>query len=151
MVVDASWSIERELIDQQTFAERNAVTHACLAEADQVIGICMADNIGIARYTWAIQELKQLGHAERLMTLVTKAPATQRSIAAIEQTLQRLAGISVHAYLADDPTVFAKAAEVNLPIALAPRNSSVKQAIGTFVKGQLLGLEVRKRRLAKLG
>lgn len=151
LVVDISASLERELIDQRTLAERNAVTLAALQAADQVIGLCLADNIGLSRFVWAVQELKLLGHGPKLLTLVNRLPGGAKVSQAIELTLQRLAAIQVVGCLADDPAVFEAAAELSVPVALAPRNSSFKQGLATFVRSQLLGLEVSQRRLAKLG
>lgn len=152
VVVDVAAPLERELVDQRTLAERYAVTHAALNLANQIIGICNDDPISVARYVWAVQELKQLGASERLITAINRSRASgQKARGQIEATLHRLAGIRVSAYLADDPELFSRAAEAGVPISLAPRNSPTKQALNTFVRSQLLGLETSARRLAKLG
>lgn len=151
VVIDVAASLERELVDQRTLAERNAVTHACLQAANQIIGLALGESVGLARYTWAIQELKQLGVGEKLVTVINRYSPDSRTGRSLETTLERLAGVKVAGYLADDPEVFARAAEAQVPIALAPRNSSVKQVLATFTRSQLLGLDVGRRRLSKLG
>ena len=138
VVIDVASHLERELIDQRTLAERNAVTIAALTRADHIVGLCPADPIGLARYVWAVQEVKQLGHGAKLKTLLNRAAGSAKAGASAEATLHRLAGLQVHGRLAEDETLFARASELAVPINLVPRNSSVKQALSGFVRSQLL-------------
>ena len=49
VVIDVAPALERELVDQRTLAERFAVTHAVLAEATHIVGICSDDPISVGR------------------------------------------------------------------------------------------------------
>ncbi|MEN9713803.1 MAG: hypothetical protein RLZZ164_467 [Actinomycetota bacterium] len=151
VVIDVAASLERELVDQRTLAERYGVTHAVLSEATHIVGICNDDPISLARYVWAVQELKQLGHGERLLTLVNRSQTPARARGQLEALLSRLAGTQVAGYMSEDGELFTRASELAVPISLAPRNSPTKQALTAFVRSQLLGLEATGRRLAKLG
>lgn len=152
VVIDTSANIERELVDQRTLAERNAVTHAALTAADSIVAICPSDPIGLSRFVWAVQELKQLGHSNKLTTLINRMPATRtKQNQSLETALDRLAGLKVFAYLPDDPALFDRALDESLPINLVPKNSAVKQVLSAFIRSQFLSLETSARRLAKLG
>ena len=151
VVIDMSASLERELIDQRTFAERFAVNHAVLAEATHIVGICLDDPISVARYAWAIQELNQLGHGERLITLINRSRSSAKNRGVLETVLSRQAGVAVSAYLSDDAELFSRASDLALPFSLTPRNSPTKQALASFVRSRILGLATSGRRLAKLG
>ncbi len=138
VVLDVSSSLERDLIDQRTLAERNAVTIATLSRVEHIVGLCHADPIGLARYVWAIQEVKQLGHGAKVKTLLNRVPDSGRAGGEAETALHRLAGLQVHGRLPTDEVLFARASELAVPINLVPRNSSVKQALSTFIRSQLL-------------
>ncbi len=152
VVIDTSANIERELVDQRTLAERNAATIAALNAADSIVAICPNDPIGLSRFVWAVQEIKQLGQSSKLVTVVNRMPATRtKQNASLETALDRLAGLKVFAYLPDDQALFDRALDEALPINLVPKNSAVKQALSTFIRAQFLSLETSARRLAKLG
>ncbi len=138
VVLDLSSSIERELVDQRTLAERNAVTIAALTRVEHIVGLCLADPIGLARYVWAIQEVKLQGHGQKIKTVLNRVPDSGRAVIEAENALHRLAGLQAHARLASDEALFARASELSVPINLVPRNSSVKQAISAFTRAQLL-------------
>lgn len=152
VVIDTSALLERELVDQRSLAERFAVTHAVLQAANQIVAICPADSIGLSRYVWGVQELKQLGHSAKLLTLVNRLPqASGKLVESLDAALERLAGLRAFGYLPEDCELFTRANQQTLPINLVPKNSSVKQSLATFIRGRLLGIELTSRRLAKLG
>lgn len=151
--VDIAAGLESNVVDLKMQSERNATAIGALSTADHVLAICQADVVGINRFVWATQSLRELGLEASILVLVNKLNQTalgRRGAAEIAATLKTLAEVEVAAFIEDDPALFAKALAEGLPVSLVGRNSSAKQALSSFALANLL--EVRaKGSVAKLG
>ncbi|MEY4992948.1 MAG: hypothetical protein RIS82_70 [Actinomycetota bacterium] len=155
VIVDLSSSLEANLRHSITGLERNAVTWQVLQNAQQVITICSADPVGIARYlreVSALQALRPQGQllcvVNRLRTSVLGSSAKQQ----IAETLGRLAQITVDCFIPDDPIATDSAMKSAVSINQAKRSSLARMAISVLTKGLVLGeRSPLDRRIAKLG
>lgn len=105
VVVDTSTCIEGD----GSRSGRNSVTRTVLARADRILFICRADPIGVMSLSVALEELlDDLDiDASRLVVVVNRVPARSaaRRMARIRTEIENTSGLSVAAYLNEDPAV----------------------------------------------
>ncbi|MDR6904597.1 MinD-like ATPase involved in chromosome partitioning or flagellar assembly [Agromyces sp. 3263] len=107
VVIDTGFSLERdeELTSDQFAPRRNAATFACLAAADRVIAVGLADPVGLSRLLRGHGELVELVDADRVDVVVNRVRAAALGIdahAQVRQTLRRFAGITEATLLPHD-------------------------------------------------
>lgn len=155
VVVDVSASLEARLIGAQSATERNSATLTALRMADRVIAVCAADQISVHRFLWALQDLRAIKIEAEITVVVNRLRSSVLGSSAARQvsdTLARLAQVVIAAFIPDDPIAFDQALLSGKPVALGKRGSSARQAISTFVRGQLLNQRNHLDRVvAKLG
>ena len=103
VVIDTGFSLERdeELTSDQFAPRRNAATFACLAAADRVIAVGLADPVGLSRLLRGHGDLVEFVDADRIDVVVNRVRTGALGIdanAQVRQTLRRFAGIT-HATL----------------------------------------------------
>ncbi|WP_296648085.1 P-loop NTPase [Rhodoluna sp.] len=155
IICDLASNLEVGLRQQGSGQERNALTQSVLKTVDQIIGICIADQVGISRYLQQLPELTDLRPKGEVYTLVNRLRSSVLGANAkqqISETLARLGQVSPDGFIPDDSTAFDLALKNARPISLAKRGSAAKQAIELFARTQLLGQRSNlDKRLTKLG
>lgn len=155
IIFDLHSNFEAGLRQQSTGYDRNALNRWVLGGADQIIGICIADQVGISRYLSGFTNLVDLKPRGEIFTLVNRLRSSVLGPNAkqqITETLDRLGGILADGFVPDDSTSFDFALKNACPINLAKRGSPAKQALELFVRSKLLGQRSNlDKRLTKLG
>ena len=153
--VDVATNLEADVVDSQLLSARNSTTLGVLAAANQVIAVCAADVIGINRFVWAMQSLRELKLSASIHVLVNRLNQStlgRKAAADIATSIRTLAECQVDAFVDEDTALFGRALAEGVPAALIGRNSSAKQQIAKFALSQLLELPSKSnRRVAKLG
>ena len=119
-----------------------------------VVAVCAADPVSIERFLASEPFVRQSAAGEPLILVnrLRKSVLGASAKTQITETLSRLANLSVHGFVPDDPAACDQALLEALPIALARRSSGVKQAIAMFTQNHILGQRSRlDKRVAKLG
>jgi MinD-like ATPase involved in chromosome partitioning or flagellar assembly len=155
IICDLASNIEPGIRQQGSGQERNALTRSVLKAAEQIIAVCIGDQVGISRYLQQLPELIDLRPKGEVYTLVNRLRASVLGANAkqqISETLVRLGQVSPDGFIPDDATAFDLALKNALPISIAKRGSPAKQAIELFARTQLLGQRSNlDKRLTKLG
>lgn len=154
LVLDLASSLESGLRQPHVALERNQVTALALSLSEFVVSVCAADPVSIERFL-ANEPLVRQSTAGEPLILVNRLRKSVLGASAknqITETLARLANLSVHGFVPDDPAACDQALLEALPIALARRSSGAKQAIAMFTQNHILGQRSRlDKRVAKLG
>lgn len=154
LVLDLASSLESGLRQPHVALERNQVTALALSLSEFVVAVCAADPVSIERFL-ANEPLVRQSTAGEPLILVNRLRKSVLGASAknqITETLARLANLSVHGFVPDDPAACDQALLEALPIALARRSSGAKQAIAMFTQNHILGQRSRlDKRVAKLG
>jgi MinD-like ATPase involved in chromosome partitioning or flagellar assembly len=90
IVCDIGFCLEASSTPDETSHGRNRMARAALAEADRAIAICRADSIGIKNFLWAVDEVRTLVHADRLVIVANRVVAGEER--EIGELLRRHAG-----------------------------------------------------------
>ncbi|HET6673634.1 MAG TPA: P-loop NTPase [Agromyces sp.] len=154
VVVDTGFSLERdeELTSDQFAPRRNAATFASLSSADRVVGVGLADPVGLSRFLRGHGELVDLVDPERIDVMMNRVRTSVLGIdahAQVRQTLRRFAGITDAVMLPHD----ARAADAAILTArtlrdAAPR-SQLRAAVREYALDRILPVpEPARRRLA---
>ncbi len=152
-VVDCGFSLERdEELSFDTLApRRNGATLATLTEADEVLALCRADPVGVARFVRALPELRELRGDRPLrvvLTAVRSAVVGSGPQRQLREALVRYAGVSDTLALPDDrPACDRAMREGRLLHEVAPR-SGLRQAIAGLAR-DVAGLPTPARRLRR--
>lgn len=154
IVCDLASPLEVGLRHFQTGLERNALTRWLASSANELITVVNADPIGVHRYLAQLENLQSLKIDGQQHILVNRLRNTVLGNSAkqqIAETLSRLAQASVSGYIPDDPIAADLALRDSMPLSLAKRSSSARQAIALFVRNQILAERSDlDRRVAKL-
>ena len=154
IVCDLASSIEVGLRHYETGLERNALTRWLASSANQFIAVVNADPIGVHRYLSELPNLQSLKLDGQQHILVNRLRSTVLGNSAkqqIAETFSRLAQVPVSGYIPDDPIAADLALRDSMPLSLAKRNSSAREAIALFVRNHiLLERSDLDRRVAKL-
>lgn len=155
VLVDVATNLETSLVDAKLLSERNATTIGALSAADQIVAVCAADVIGINRFVWAMQSLRELKLNAKMSLVVNRLNQSslgRKAAGDVAEAIRNLAEVEVDAFIEQDEALFAKALAEGVPVSLVGRNSSAKQAIAKFALSQLLEMPSKpNRRVAKLG
>lgn len=160
IVLDLSHSLEPDLKIPNSSVERNSIARWSLKNAHQVIGVCGADPVAIARHIEAMSQLTDLSPTGEILTLVNRLRTSVLGMSAkqqVQETLSRMGQIQVAGFVPDDPAVADAALRQSLPMVAAKRSSQARQALLIFTKTQILrernplDRRMRKRPMAKLG
>lgn len=155
VVLDLASPIESGMRSSSSGVERNAATVAALRVANSVVRVIAADPISIERYLQALPQISQLRAGTEDPTLVNRLRKSVLGANAKQEiidTLERLANVTVSAFIPDDQSAADQALLDSKPIALGRRASPAKQAIATFTRNHILGQRAQlDRRVAKLG
>lgn len=155
VVIDTGFSLEHdeEITSDQFAPRRNAATFACLAAADRVVAVGLADPVGLSRLLRGHGELVDLLEPERIDVVVNRVRTSALGIDAhgqVRQTLRRFAGLTDATLLPHD----GKAADAAILTArtlrdAAPR-SPLRAAVRDYVHESLLPVpeSVARRGLA---
>jgi MinD-like ATPase involved in chromosome partitioning or flagellar assembly len=159
ILLDLSFSLEPGLKTPHASIDRNSISRWSLAIAHQVIAVCGADPVAIARHIEAMSQLTDLSPAGEVLTLVNRLRTSVLGMSAkqqVQETLSRMGQIQVAGFVPDDPAVADSALRQSLPLVVAKRSSQARQALSIFTKTQILGelnpldRRMRKKALAKL-
>jgi MinD-like ATPase involved in chromosome partitioning or flagellar assembly len=154
VVLDLASSLESGLRQPHVALERNQVTALALSLSEFVVAVCAADPVSIERFL-ANEPLVRQSTAGEPLILVNRLRKSVLGASAktqITETLARLANLSVHSFVPDDPAATDQALLEAMPLALARRSSGAKQAIAMFTQNHILGQRSRlDKRVAKLG
>jgi MinD-like ATPase involved in chromosome partitioning or flagellar assembly len=154
LVLDLASSLEPGLRQSHEAIERNQATGLALSLAEFVVAVCGADPVSIERFLASEPLVRQSAAGEVLILVnrLRKSVLGPSAKAQITETLARLANLSVHAFVPDDPAVCDQALLEAIPLALSRRSSGAKQAIAMFTQNHILGQRSRlDKRVAKLG
>ncbi|MDQ0895461.1 AAA family ATPase [Agromyces ramosus] len=155
VVIDTGFSLEHdeEITSDQFAPRRNAATFACLAAADRVVAVGLADPVGLSRLLRGHGELADLIEPERIDVVVNRVRTSALGIDAhgqVRQTLRRFAGLADATLLPHD----GKAADAAILTArtlrdAAPR-SPLRAAVRDYVHESLIPVPeaVARRSLA---
>lgn len=142
VVLDVAADIAEGMRITTSSTDRNAVSRWAVAYADQVVGVCAADPVGIARYLEAVTHLSDLKPRGEFFTLVNRLRSSVLGPSAKQQitdTLARLGQISVSGFIPDDQASADAALKASIPIGLGKRSSQARQAIELFCRIHLQG------------
>jgi len=112
---------------------RNASTFACLAAADRVVAIGLADPVGLSRLLRGHSELIDLVEPERIDVVVNRVRTSALGIDAhgqVRQTLRRFAGLGDATLLPHD----GKAADAAILTARTLRDAAPRSPLRTAVR-----------------
>ena len=114
---------------------------ACLALADASFAVCAGDPIGVQRFLWLKNHLDSLGLEREPHVLVNRVRDSVLGANAKRQladTIVRLAGTDVTAFVPDDPAAFDLCLREGLPLQLGKKASPARHAVAMFVRQGLL-------------
>lgn len=155
VVIDLASPIEAGMRSSSSGVERNSATVAALKIANSVVRVIAADPISIERYLQILPHISQLRAGTEDPTLVNRLRKSVLGANAKQEiidTLERLANLTISAFIPDDQAAADQALLESKPIALGRRASPAKQAIATFTRNHILGQRAQlDRRVAKLG
>jgi MinD-like ATPase involved in chromosome partitioning or flagellar assembly len=154
VVLDLASSLEPGLRQAHGAIERNQASCLALSLSEIVLAVCAADPVSIERFL-ADEPMVRQSAAGEVFILVNRLRKSVLGASAktqISETLARLANLSVHSFVPDDPAATDQALLEAMPLALARRSSGAKQAIALFTQNHILGQRSRlDKRVAKLG
>ena len=155
VIVDVASNLETKIVDAALLSERNSATIGALSAADKIIALTAADVVGLNRFIWAIQELRELKLPAEIKVLVNRlnqGALGKKASAEIASSIRTLAEIQVDGFIEEDTQAFARALAEGVPVAMLGRSSPAKQAIASLAASWLLEMPSKpNRRLAKLG
>ena len=140
IVIDTAAPLELQVIHEHSLVQRNSMTVAALRASDQIVALSGAEAIDVHRFVWAYQQLKSLELPGDLHVLVNKLSTASLGRSAanqIAETIQRLTGCRVDAFVDADPAAAERARIDGVPLVLAGRNSPARAQIGKFVLTKL--------------
>lgn len=152
-VVDCGFSLERdeELSFDTVAPRRNGATLLTLTESDEVLAVCRADPVGVARFVRALPELRELraGRPIRVVLTAVRAavvgPSPQRQLG---EALARYAGVPDAVALPDDRPACDRALRAGrLLHEVAPR-SPLRRAVAGLAR-EVAGVSVPARRASR--
>jgi MinD-like ATPase involved in chromosome partitioning or flagellar assembly len=142
VILDLASSIESDVAQVATLLQRNCVSRWALKNSDQVVAVCGADPLAIARHLDAISALMDIQERAEVITVVNRLRVSVLGSSAksqILETLFRLGQIQVAGFIPDDPAAADAAIRSSVPLALGKRSSAARQAIALITKTQILG------------
>jgi MinD-like ATPase involved in chromosome partitioning or flagellar assembly len=136
VVIDTGFSVEHdeEITSDQFAPRRNASTFACLAAADRIAAIGLADPVGLSRLLRGHSELSDLIEPERIDVVVNRVRTSALGIDAhgqVRQTLRRFAGIADATLLPHD----GKAADAAILTARTLRDAAPRSPLRAAIRG----------------
>jgi Flp pilus assembly CpaE family ATPase len=141
-VVDLGFSLESdEEITSDLFApRRNAATLAALGSADDVVGVGLADPVGLSRLLRSIGDLVEVAQGTRPHVLVNRVRASAvgpNPFAQVASTLSRFGGVEAAALIPDDPAAFDLAVLTGRTLRDVAPASAARAAVRRFVEREL--------------
>ncbi len=145
VVVDTGFSLEHdeEITSDQFAPRRNAATFACLAAADRVVAVGLADPVGLSRLLRGHSELIELVEPERIDVVVNRVRGSALGIDAhgqVRQTLRRFAGLADATLLPHDGKATDAAILTARTLRDAAPRSPLRAAVRDYVHDSLLPL-----------
>lgn len=134
IIFDIAPPLSADLINQHSLVQRNSMTIAALQSATNIVAVCGARPLDVHRFVWDYQQLRELKLKAKLSVLVNQVESNSRQI---EQTINRLTGCQVEAFIDHEPNVAKRAMQEGVPINLASRNSSFRTQIAKYVLTKL--------------
>lgn len=159
VILDIASSLESNLRSPDAPIDRNALSRWALTTSSQVVAVCGADPVSIARHLDAMSDLAELRPSGEVLTLVNRLRNSVLGQSAKQQILETLAGLGqlqVAGFVPDDPSAADAALKASISLGLGRRSSQARIAISMFTKAKILGernaLDRRLfRPVAKLG
>ena len=155
LVLDVAAQHAQDLFANSSPVSRNSVTRWALQYSDQVVAVCGADPVSIARFLESFVSLGVLSPRGEVLCVVNRMRNSALGLSAkqqINQTLNRLAKVQVSVFIPDDQSVADAALRGGYSIDQAKRSAQSRQALSLFVQSALLGqVNQLDRRVAKLG
>lgn len=159
VILDIASSLESNLRSPDAPIDRNALSRWVLATSSQVVAVCGADPVSIARHLDAMSDLAELRPTGEVLTLVNRLRNSvlgQSAKQQILETLSSLGQLQVAGFVPDDPSAADAALKASISLGLGRRSSQARIAISMFAKAKILGernaLDRRLfRPVAKLG
>jgi len=136
---------EYVVIDLPSAGEATDLIKTCLDVCDVSFAVCGAEPSAIQRYFWAKPQL-QSGLGNDLQVIVNgvrDAVIGADAKRQIADTLDRIAGAEVVAFVPHDQTAFDQSLLQGLPLTLAKKASPARHAISMLVRQGLLGQRVK--------
>lgn len=146
VILDLASNIEGDLSQASSLTQRNGVSRWALKNSDQVVAVCGADPVSIARHLAAVSDLSEVQINAELITVVNRLRMSVLGSSAksqIQETLFRLGQIQVAGFIPDDPSAADSALRSAIPLSLGKRSSVARQAIALITKTQILGQKNR--------
>jgi MinD-like ATPase involved in chromosome partitioning or flagellar assembly len=143
VVIDTGFSLEHdeEITSDQFAPRRNASTFACLAAADRVVAVGLADPVGLSRLLRGHSELVDLVEPERIDVVVNRVRTSALGIDAhgqVRQTLRRFAGLADATILPHDGKATDAAILTARTLRDAAPRSPLRTAVRDYVNDSLL-------------
>lgn len=127
-------------------------TDSCFQLADIQLVVCLADPIGIFRLLAQEKQILDLVQSPVVILNRVRNQVIPQARSEIAITLQRLSGLRVAAFLADDPQQIDQAVRTGLPAVSLSRAGAFRQGITGFARAEILGTKGKlDSRVAKLG
>jgi MinD-like ATPase involved in chromosome partitioning or flagellar assembly len=141
VILDLASSIESDVAQVSSLQQRNCVSRWALKNSDQVVAVCGADPVSIARHLDSISALSDIQVKAEVITIVNRLRVSVLGSSAksqILETLFRLGQIQVAGFIPDDPAAADAALRSSIPLALGKRSSAARQAIALITKTLIL-------------
>jgi Flp pilus assembly CpaE family ATPase len=129
IVCDVGFNLEQdeEISSDITAPRRNQATLELLRHADQVVAVCSADVIGLARFIQSLEALKEAIQTTEVRWVVNRAKTSRGANASmVRQTLARFAGLTDVDVIDDDPKTVAAGVDLASPLCLVSPKSAVR-------------------------
>lgn len=157
-VLDVGFSLETdEEITSDLFSpRRNAATLSALADADDVVGVGLADPVGLSRLLRSFGDLVDAAAGTTPHVLVNRVRASAvgaHPFAQVASTLARFGGVEAAALVPDDPAGFDLAVLTGRTLRDAAPSSPARAALRRYVERELAPVPEpqhgRRRRAAR--
>lgn len=128
---------------------RNHMARAALREADVVVAVCRADDVGIKQFLWSFEQLLDIVPRDRVVVVANRV--RQGTEAEVGEVIRRYADKRPAAYVPERPAEFAEAVRFGVPVGqVRGKAAEVAQALAPLVAA--VGGRVQQRGLlARLG
>lgn len=142
ILLDVASIIEAQTKSPDASIERNAISRWAVVHAHQVLVICGADPVAIARHLTAMNSLAELRPVGEVHTVVNRLRTSVLGLSAKQQITETLSGLGqlqVSGFVPDDPVAADFALKESTSLALSKRSSQARMALSLFTKTKILG------------
>ena len=113
VICDTGFCLEPDRSPNLARAARNSMARVAVAEADHVVAVCRADPVGIKRFLWSFEDVKEIISPESVTVVLNRCRGgAEREARTI---LHKHLGKRVAVAVPDKPAEFAKAVTLGRP------------------------------------